>query len=259
MSINESRAGRGRHWAAAVCAMLLLVGAGVLGYALLNQHGEPPQAPLSSGASDGREQDSDGVPAPSADTDEPTSEPSDTSESTSESSPGSEESPTSDPSSTPSVDPLAASQPESVSIPAIEVESTVNPIGLNDDGTLAVPTGENYDEAAWFTGSPTPGEVGPSVIEGHVTSAGSTPSVFFDLGAVEEGDTAEVTREDGTTATFEVYKVERYPKDEFPTAVVYGNTQSPELRLITCSGEYDEDDSRHLDNTVVYARMVAST
>jgi sortase (surface protein transpeptidase) len=150
---------------------------------------------------------------------------------------------------------MAASEPVSISIPAIDVDSVVNPIGLAEDGSLAVPTGEEYDEAAWFSGSPTPGEAGPAVVEGHVTSSGSTPSVFFELAALTAGDEVSVDRADGSSTTFEVYRVESYAKDDFPTGVVYGNTEGPELRLITCGGEYDPDDRRHLDNTVVYARM----
>lgn len=103
-------------------------------------------------------------------------------------------------------------------------------------------------------GSPAPGEAGPSVIEGHVTSQGYPPSVFFELGALEVGDLAEVDREDGTTVTFEVYDAQAFPKDSFPKTTVYGNTQGPELRLITCGGVYDPQTGSHLDNMVLFAR-----
>lgn len=156
----------------------------------------------------------------------------------------------------PLVDPLPRSEPVAVSIPAIGVSSPLHPLGLAPDGTLQVPSGERYDEAAWYDGSPTPGEVGPSVIEGHVTGAGGRPSVFFELGALTPGDMVEVDREDGTTARFEVYRVQSHPKDAFPTVAVYGPTAEPELRVITCGGEFDDGAGRHLDNTVVWARLV---
>ena len=109
---------------------------------------------------------------------------------------------------------------------------------------------------AWYDGSPTPGETGPSVIEGHVTWGGR-PSVFFDLGALAPGDRVSVLRADGSIAEFEVYDAARYPKDSFPTLEVYGRTEGPELRLITCGGDLDAD-GHHLDNTVVFARLVPS-
>lgn len=142
-------------------------------------------------------------------------------------------------------------------VPAIDVDSRLHPLGLDDQGRLETPSGDRYDQAAWYSGSPTPGEPGPSVIEGHVTSQGSLPSVFFELGALEVGDEVEVDREDGTTATFEVYDAQRFPKDSFPKTTVYGNTTDPELRLITCGGAYDPEHGAHVDNIVVFARLTA--
>jgi hypothetical protein len=49
--------------------------------------------------------------------------------------------------------------------------------------------------------------------------------------------------------------MQRHPKSEFPTQRVYGNTETPELRLITCGGAFDEASGNYLDNVVVYARM----
>ena len=138
--------------------------------------------------------------------------------------------------------------------PPIGVDEQVFPIGLGEDGQLLAPRGERADLPAWFDGSPTPGESGPAVIEGHVTWGGD-PSVFFELGALEPGDRIDVDRRDGTVATFEVYDSARYPKDEFPTVAVYGRTDGPELRLITCGGDLDED-GHHLDNTVISARLI---
>jgi LPXTG-site transpeptidase (sortase) family protein len=147
--------------------------------------------------------------------------------------------------------------PASVSIPAIDVRSELITLGLNPDGTLAVPQpGPDYDKAAWFDGSPRPGEVGPAVIEGHVDSAANGPSVFYRLGELATGDRVEVTREDGAVVTFEVYEVRVVPKDDFPTVDVYGNTEGPELRLITCGGPFDSAAGSYEDNVVVFASQV---
>ena len=52
--------------------------------------------------------------------------------------------------------------------------------------------------------------------------------------------------------------MQAYPKDDFPTLEVYGNTDGPELRLITCGGEFDRGTGHYVDNTVVYASLVAT-
>ena len=146
--------------------------------------------------------------------------------------------------------------PASVSIPAIGVRSELITLGLNADGTLAVPEpGPDYDKAAWFDGSPRPGDIGPAVIEGHVDSAANGPSVFYRLGALAVGDRVDVTRDDATVVTFVVDEVRVVPKDGFPTFDVYGNTDGPELRLITCGGPFDSAAGSYEDNVVVFASL----
>lgn len=144
--------------------------------------------------------------------------------------------------------------PVSVSIPAIGVSSDLLHLGLDPEGALAVPEGDDFDTAAWYDGSPRPGQSGPAVLLGHVSSAARGPSVFFDLAALTVGDTVDVTRADGTVATFEIYDLQQFPKDSFPTAAVYGNTPGPELRLITCAGTVAESTGHYTDNVIVFAR-----
>ncbi|MGH3909580.1 MAG: sortase domain-containing protein, partial [Pseudonocardiaceae bacterium] len=108
-----------------------------------------------------------------------------------------------------------------------------------------------------FSLSPTPGEIGPSVIAGHVNYA-SVPGVFTRLHEMHPGDTITVDRADGTNAVFTTYDVDRYPKAAFPTDRVYGNTETPELRLITCGGGFDDAAGEYLDNVVVFAKLTSA-
>ncbi len=154
---------------------------------------------------------------------------------------------------------LPASEPTALSIPAIGVESTLITVGQNPDGTIHVPQpGPNYDKAAWYEYSPTPGEVGPSVLLGHIDSAENGPSVFYRLAEMQPGQEVSVTRADGTVAVFTVDRVEKYPKADFPTLEVYGNTPNPQLRLITCGGTFNEDSGNYRSNIVVYAHLTGS-
>lgn len=151
---------------------------------------------------------------------------------------------------------LSRSKPVSLDIPAIGVHSSVQRVGLDKEGAIEVPApGPAYDDAAWYKYSPTPGELGPAVIVGHVDSAADGPSVFFNLGALRRGDRIAVTREDGQVATFEVDTVRRFAKDRFPTALVYGRTDHAALRLITCGGAFDEATGHYLDNIAVFASL----
>lgn len=153
--------------------------------------------------------------------------------------------------------PLGPSQPVHLRIPAIGVDTPVYRIGLATDGTLAVPQpGPHLNNAAWFENSPTPGQPGPSIIEGHVDSVQGA-SVFLELGAVKPGERIEVARADGRVLTFEVNAVRDFLKAKFPTQLVYGGDQlsQPTLRLITCS-DYDASIRHHVGNEVVFAHLI---
>lgn len=153
--------------------------------------------------------------------------------------------------------PLVASAPKDITIPSIDVTSPVNAVGLNADRTLEVPApGPLYDQAAWYRGSVTPGELGPSVIIGHVDSAKNGPSVFYRLGALRPGAAFTVTRADGAVLTFRVDSVRTYTKNAFPTQTVYGGTTRPEIRLITCGGPFDSTAGSYRNNTIVFAHLI---
>ncbi|WP_323960455.1 sortase [Arthrobacter sp. JZ12] len=162
------------------------------------------------------------------------------------------------PSETPSVttEVMAASEPISVHIPSTGTESELLSLGLRENGTLEVPPDGPGAPASWFNGSPTPGELGPAVLLGHVNATDGGPGVFADLRALGPGDLIEVARADGTTAVFVFDRGEQYSKDAFPTEKVYGNTEESELRLITCDG-YDPATGNFDDNYVVYAKLVS--
>jgi Sortase domain len=153
---------------------------------------------------------------------------------------------------------LSRSVPVSVDIPAIGVHSRLLRLGLNSDGTIQVPSlYTSADEAAWYKYSATPGQIGASVIEGHVDSYRG-PAVFFRLGALHPGDTVDVTLADGVTAIFRVTGVREYLKSAFPAKTIYGQTGFAALRLITCGGAFDWATGHYLSSTVVFASLASS-
>jgi sortase family protein len=150
---------------------------------------------------------------------------------------------------------LRRSTPVSVSIPAIGVHSKLLRLGLNSDGTIQVPPlPGSANLAAWYKYSATPGQIGTSVIEGHVDSYNG-PAVFFRLGALHPGDIIEVTLADGVTANFRVTGVREYPKIKFPAKEIYGTADYAALRLITCGGSFDYATGHYLSSTVVFASL----
>jgi sortase (surface protein transpeptidase) len=149
--------------------------------------------------------------------------------------------------------PLARSEPTRLDIPAIGVSTPLMALGLNDDGTIAVPPLRTDAPAGWYRYLATPGETGPAVILGHVDTARDGPAVFFRLRDLRPGDRITVRRADGRAAAFTVDRVAQYAKADFPASAVYGAVDRPVLRLITCGGTFDYIRRSYRGNLIVFA------
>jgi sortase (surface protein transpeptidase) len=145
---------------------------------------------------------------------------------------------------------LPESEPVRLAIPSIGVDSAFVELGLSDDSELETPT--NAGDVGWFTGGHTPGARGVAVVAGHVTYNG--PAVFFRLADLAAGDPIEITRSDGSTAIFAARRSATFPKTEFPSAEVYRPSDSAELVLITCGGQYA--DAHYDSNVIVWAELI---
>jgi sortase (surface protein transpeptidase) len=146
------------------------------------------------------------------------------------------------------------STPTRIVIPSIAVNAKIMKLGLTKKGELQVPP--NAPTAGWYKGSPTPGQIGPSIIVGHV-DWNAQKGVFFDLRNLRLGATVKVLRQDGRFQSFMVDRIEKITKKGFPTKRVYGNIPYAGIRLITCSG-YDADSNTYQKNTIVYAKAITS-
>ena len=231
VAVSRSHAGRRQHQLLlALVVVLLAIGAGALGLAVTRGADLPPELSTPSAAST---DPAIGAPSSSA----------------------SQQSPNDPPSHT-AIAALPRSVPLRVVIPSIGVDSPLMMLGLQTDGTLQVPPGPT--PAGWFDASPTPGSNGAAVIAGHVTYNGR--GVFFHLAELKPGAYIQVVRTDGRTAVFTVTSIESFPKDRFPTIKVYGTqTDVPELRLLTCTGDYDPVHHNYPNNLVVFAHLTAVT
>ncbi|HVM15786.1 MAG TPA: class F sortase [Egibacteraceae bacterium] len=150
----------------------------------------------------------------------------------------------------PAAQPVA--EPASVRVASLGIEADTIALGKRGDGSLELP--ENAHTAGWWTGGAHPGERGASVIVGHVDSRNG-PGAFFGLSDIGAGERLTVQRADGSSVHFRVGRVETHPKDAFPTQAVYGHTDAPTLRLITCAGRFDRAARSYKDNVIVFADL----
>lgn len=152
---------------------------------------------------------------------------------------------------------MKESEPTRLVIPSVNINTTFSePLELEETGEIEVP--DDYVSVGYYKFGPTPGEIGPAVVLGHVDSF-EGPAVLYSLGNIEEGDEIKIERKDGTIATFAVTEIERNSQNDFPTQKVYGKIPFAGLRLITCSGVYDKNTLRYSHNLIVYGKLVATS
>ena len=150
--------------------------------------------------------------------------------------------------------PLVPAGTANLRIPSIGVDTRqLAELGQTEDHRLQVP--RDATTVGHYAGGAAPGERGPAIYASHVNYRG-VDGGFARLADVDSGDQVLVERTDGVTVVYSVDRVDQVDKNAFPTVSVYGPTAGPELRLITCGGEFDADVRSYEDNIVVYGHAV---
>jgi hypothetical protein len=145
-------------------------------------------------------------------------------------------------------------KPVSFRVPRLGIDTTVEEVGLDDEGAMDVPS--NDVNVAWFGLGYRPGMVGSSVIAGHFDRVTGEPAVFYDLNLLEPGDQVMVVDEDGKEQIFSVQEKTEYLTDQFPTGEVFGASDEKILNLITCDGTWDPVNKSYSNRLVVSAKLV---
>jgi LPXTG-site transpeptidase (sortase) family protein len=149
--------------------------------------------------------------------------------------------------------PASEVRPIRLSIPALQVEANIIDLGLQANGTMQVPP--DAKDAGWYVNSPAPGRPGPSVLAAHVNWKGED-GPFARLHELKAGDEVIVEDAAGAQAKFAVDRVETHDKNAFPAEEVYADTDGPELRLVTCGGDFDAAAHSYKENVIAFAKLV---
>ncbi|WP_285702624.1 class F sortase [Microtetraspora sp. NBRC 16547] len=157
----------------------------------------------------------------------------------------------------PPASPMQPSTPRRLIVPKLGISAPIKSVGTDKSGAIETPPISNHNLVGWYRGGPTAGQPGPAVMLGHKDTM-TRSAVFTRLHELQNGDTIEVVRMDGTVAIFTVGGVEQANKQTFPTERVYGERDNAELRLITCGGTYNRSTGHYVDNVIVYATMTGT-
>jgi len=152
-------------------------------------------------------------------------------------------------------DPIPQLIPVRLVVPAIEINASVESVGIRSDSDLATPTQHPWEDAGWYDMGPLPGERGSAVIDGHLDRPGGYPAVFWRLRDIQVGDDVQVIGSAGKAVHFRVTRIAYYRADQAPLQDIFGNLGGRYLNLITCAGDWIPGQHQTTLRLVVYTSL----
>lgn len=132
-------------------------------------------------------------------------------------------------------------------IPAIGLDTEIDPMGVNAKGEMDVPDGSS-DKVGWYKYGTIPGNVGSAVLDAHVFAA------FEDLNKLPVGSAVFIVNSDGEKLEFRVDDANVYELGNLTPGTLFSRRDARRLNLITCAGEPVGDTYSH--RLVVFTTLV---
>lgn len=127
-------------------------------------------------------------------------------------------------------------RPIKISIPSLNLEAFIVPVGLTSHGTMATP--RKFSEVGWYEFGSSPGFTGNAVLAGHVDNGLGLGGVFRDLESIKKGDLVYIKMKSGKEVRFIVSEMDVYDYKDAPSDQIFNRSGSPKIKLITCTGSW---------------------
>jgi sortase (surface protein transpeptidase) len=147
---------------------------------------------------------------------------------------------------------VAPESPRKIVIPSIGVDGCIQKVGVDQHNAIAVPT--NIHLAGWYAKSVLPGEIGLSIIDGHVLGR-YNDAIFARLKDLKINDTIRIESGDSSQKEFTVLSVDSYAVEETMEQAYQPFDGDRRLVLITCDGVFDPADDSYDRRIVVRATL----
>jgi hypothetical protein len=141
--------------------------------------------------------------------------------------------------------------PVALTVPALGIEAPVDPVGVRDDGQMAIP--DDVGRVGWYRFGPAPGGEGSAVLAGHVDDREQGLGELAPLREVQVGAEVLVTDTAGATTRWRVVSRQQVDKQALPVDRLFAREGPPRLVLVTCGGEFLPEQGRYESNVVVVA------
>jgi len=142
--------------------------------------------------------------------------------------------------------------PVRLTIPAINVNASIQKIGVTSKGEMEIPS--NSVDVGWFKFGSLPGEKGSAVIAGHLDGENGGAGVFINLYKLRPGDKLYVKNDKGETTTFVVRENRIYNPGYADD--VFSLNDSAHLNLVTCDGVWDGVKKSYNKRLVVFTDAI---
>ena len=147
-----------------------------------------------------------------------------------------------------------AADPKYINLPTIAAAGFVQFMGVDQNRQVAAP--ESIYLAGWYVNSVRPGEVGLSIIDGHVDGY-QKPGIFNHLALLKPADQFTVERGDGRKLTFRVRQVATLDVSAATQELFARNPDiASQLNIITCGGTFKQS-TGYDQRVVVTAELVS--
>lgn len=143
--------------------------------------------------------------------------------------------------------------PVKLKIPEINVDSSIEYVGLTPEGAMDVPRGPV--NVGWFDQGSRPGDVGSSVIAGHFGWKDNIPAVFDNLHELQKGDQIYLEDDRGQTFIFVVSRTQEFNPDADASEIFGSRDGKAHLNLITCQGKWSESLKNRPKRLVVFTDL----
>lgn len=138
-------------------------------------------------------------------------------------------------------------------IPAINVDASIESVGLTSEGNMAVP--QVPSDVAWYNLGSYPGEEGSAVMAGHVNWKNGVTGVFANLEKLRPGDTLSVENDQGKVVSFVVTGSRLYDAEADATPI-FSSDAGKHLNLITCSGDWNRSEKSYAKRLVIFTDAI---
>ena len=146
----------------------------------------------------------------------------------------------------------APAAPVRISLPTLGVDTSIIPVGVDQDGQLEIP--EDVNTVGWYRFGPAPGAAaGSAVVTGHVDDVNQGVGAFGRIGDLGPGDAVAVTDANGVARNFTVLSREEWHKSEVPLDRLFDRAGEARLVLITCGGSFNDSTLGYDDNIAITA------